>query len=567
MYFARIAWVWVLVSTAFGAGAAERVVFDRGLNFSDLAPEILLRTPSALFTLDPDAETPTPEIVPGTRDGSTHLMPSWFPDRNRIVYATNRNSGLTAQIWMVDLSSGVHSQLTSNAGNNWAPAVSPDGSRIVFVSTRGVLEVEEGEDPPDPDDPDVAAALRDPRNMDVYIMDLGGGSPIRLTDNGVEDFAPLFSFDGSRVYFVQGGTVPTIRQIPADGTVGDDAAVPDPDGFALTGRDLSVFGDPLGDVMFFTDLRSTFNSYDTFTRILTPGGRNFTRPAISPDGTRLVHTPGGNLVLASFAGDVSRTLLLTADAGFVRWYSSPLSPLPVSIRLIQPNGGETWPRGSTQTIKWQAPAKADDSIKIELSRKGLVPVTLVESTENTGEYEWEIPADQLVSSNYQVTVSFVNDPSVTDTSDRTFSIVSPEACPKPAVPTNVKASDGIYADRIRVTWNTVPGAHEYQVYRTKNLDSWYSSTLVATVEDNMYDDLEVLAPFVQDGCSGPETVYTRYFYYIKAANDCGASGFSESDSGFRGGPVQPLLSSAGNTLVLALAVGALLAAGSRRFRA
>lgn len=80
----------------------------------------------------------------------------------------------------LSISSGV--KLTQNASPDLHPAYSPDGSKIVFVSTR--------------DHSSSAYA-----NREIYVMDANGSNPVRLTHNSVQVYAPVWSSDGSKIAF------------------------------------------------------------------------------------------------------------------------------------------------------------------------------------------------------------------------------------------------------------------------------------------------------------------------------------------------------------------------------
>ncbi|MBC7221175.1 hypothetical protein H5T55_06905 [Candidatus Bipolaricaulota bacterium] len=87
----------------------------------------------------------------------------------------------------------------------------------------------------------------------------------------------------------------------------------------------------------------------------------------------------------------------------------------------------------------------------------------------------------------------------------------------PEVPTGVSATDGLYTDRVRVTWNASPGATSYEVWRDVAQGGPY--TLRGTVAGTTYDDLD----------ASPGVVY---WYKVKACNPSGCSAFSAADSGF-----------------------------------
>ena len=90
--------------------------------------------------------------------------------------------------------------------------------------------------------------------------------------------------------------------------------------------------------------------------------------------------------------------------------------------------------------------------------------------------------------------------------------------PPPAAPTNVSATDGTFTDRVRITWNAVSGATSYEVWRHDEADTVGASRLVAGFGTTTYDDN-----------AAPSGVH---YYWVRARNQAGISGFSASDSGF-----------------------------------
>jgi hypothetical protein len=90
------------------------------------------------------------------------------------------------------------------------------------------------------------------------------------------------------------------------------------------------------------------------------------------------------------------------------------------LAIITPNGGETWPIGSTQTIQWN-PAGVKGKVKIELSRNDGGPwEVLFGSTANDGTQNWKVTGP--TTSKAQVQVSSINTPTIKDTSDGMFTI-------------------------------------------------------------------------------------------------------------------------------------------------
>ncbi len=90
----------------------------------------------------------------------------------------------------------------------------------------------------------------------------------------------------------------------------------------------------------------------------------------------------------------------------------------------------------------------------------------------------------------------------------------------PSTPQTTSASDGLFPDKIRVTWTAASnGPITYQLYRNTSNNS-SSATVITTVTSDIttYEDTNVSAN-------------TDYYYWVKAQNNSGDSGFSQSNSG------------------------------------
>lgn len=90
----------------------------------------------------------------------------------------------------------------------------------------------------------------------------------------------------------------------------------------------------------------------------------------------------------------------------------------------------------------------------------------------------------------------------------------------PAAPTGVQASDGTYEDRVQITWYSVSNADSYEVWRNTTNNSGSATKISTTpITATSFNDSTV----VQD---------TTYYYWVKAVNGVGTSGFSSSNSGY-----------------------------------
>lgn len=95
-------------------------------------------------------------------------------------------------------------------------------------------------------------------------------------------------------------------------------------------------------------------------------------------------------------------------------------------------------------------------------------------------------------------------------------VAGPVAASAPQAPSNVTASDGLYADKVRIAWDTVLGAEKYVLLRSeKPVSRGGVMTRLATLSRTSYDDT-------------PPQCGIIYYYWVRAVNSDGASKFSHA---------------------------------------
>jgi len=88
-----------------------------------------------IFVLSADGGTPR-QVTSGEYNHGGRI--AWTPDSKSIVFSANRQEDwifdpMESELWSVDIASGELTQLTDRDGPDFAPAISPDGSKIAYI--------------------------------------------------------------------------------------------------------------------------------------------------------------------------------------------------------------------------------------------------------------------------------------------------------------------------------------------------------------------------------------------------------------------------------------------------
>ncbi|UCF60648.1 MAG: S9 family peptidase [Anaerolineaceae bacterium] len=220
-----------------------------------------------IFTLPLDRPSAPNQITIGS---GAKFVPRWSPDGSRIAYVFDLDGGELYDIFIYDLSTGEHQNLTPDTDDAIQPGTcwSPDGQWIAFASDRSGC-------------------------FDTYIMPASGGTARRVLDHHYPDWEIRWSPDG---YWLS---------VVAE-TKGQDYGtfiVPLEEGEAIQ---VSQSGEPIcaKDARWSPDSQRIAFSSDHHDRFdiglyeissgeitwITKGGGDWENPIWSPDGNKLACT-------------------------------------------------------------------------------------------------------------------------------------------------------------------------------------------------------------------------------------------------------------------------------------
>lgn len=217
--------------------------------------------------------------------------------RDQIAFSTNRDGNSEIYVMNADGSGLVN--LTHHPASDLEPAVSPDGTRILFV-----------------------------RDGEIHVMKANGSDPINLTKNSASGNRPRWSPDGTKIAFTSGGTGGfNIFVMNADGS--DPVNLTNAHGTAASwspdGERIAFTTNRTGDFEIFVMNADGSNQVN----LTEDPGRSDFAPAWSPDGARIAFSsdeimddgslgPGEIFVMDI---DGSDRVNLTNDQGHDAWSS------------------------------------------------------------------------------------------------------------------------------------------------------------------------------------------------------------------------------------------------------
>jgi len=125
-----------------------------------------------------------------TRDGALVETPTWMPGGHALLYTTWKQGG--EEILEQNVSTGERRIFANYHGANLSPEVSPDGSKVAMILSRGGYP-------------------------NLWVRNVDGSGLKQLTHTSYEDSSPTWSPDGREICFVCRSGRPLLQKISAGG--------------------------------------------------------------------------------------------------------------------------------------------------------------------------------------------------------------------------------------------------------------------------------------------------------------------------------------------------------------
>jgi len=152
-----------------------RIAFGRNASFYDSTWSVHDSSTWEIYVMNADGSG----LQNVTNDPHNDYGPAWSPDGTRILFSSDRDGNMefqTSEIYVVNADGSGLQNVTNNPGYDHQPAWSPDGTRVAFSSNRDGLSR-------------------------IYVMNADGSGVTQLTTGEGTSISPTWSPDGTKIAF------------------------------------------------------------------------------------------------------------------------------------------------------------------------------------------------------------------------------------------------------------------------------------------------------------------------------------------------------------------------------
>ena len=158
-----------------------------------------------------------------------------------------------------------------------------------------------------------------------------------------------------------------------------------------------------------------------------------------------------------------------------------------ALEVTTPNGGQKWKVGKKYAIKWVA-GNGGSYVKIQLYKSGKHYKWISKKTKNDGKYPWKIPSTVKAGSAYKIKITAKTKNSITDSSDKNFTISKSGGGGSGSLKVTVPNGDETWKPNTVhvIKWDKGDAGKFVRIFLLKKTGKRYKTISVKTGNDGKY---------------------------------------------------------------------------------
>jgi 5-hydroxyisourate hydrolase-like protein (transthyretin family) len=158
-----------------------------------------------------------------------------------------------------------------------------------------------------------------------------------------------------------------------------------------------------------------------------------------------------------------------------------------ALEVTTPNGGQKWKIGKAYAIKWVV-GNGGSYVKIQLYKSGKHYQWISKKTKNDGKYPWKIPSTVKAGSAYKIKITAKTKNSITDSSDKNFTISKSGGGGSGSLKVTVPNGDETWKPNTVhvIKWDKGDAGKFVRIFLLKSTGKRYKTISVKTGNDGKY---------------------------------------------------------------------------------